>query len=169
MGSRLAGVALMRAHAALSAAVAVLLPATAWAEAACTPSRLDLKLAERRESFAVEVADDPAERSQGLMFRTELPAASGMLFVYDSPRPVSFWMKNTLIPLDMVFADATGTVTRVHEGAVPGDLSPIEGGPGVQFVLEINAGLAAKLGLGPGTQMRHPAIPADTAAWPCDG
>ena len=68
-----------------------------------------------------------------------------------------------------VFADATGTVTRVHEGAVPGDLSPIEGGPGVQFVLEINAGLAAKIGLGPGAQMRHPAIPSDTAVWPCDG
>jgi uncharacterized protein len=159
----------MRTSLALSIAVAALLPVAAWAEAACTSSRLDLKLSDRRESFAVEVADDPAERSQGLMFRTELPAASGMLFVYDSPRSVSFWMKNTLIPLDMVFADATGTVTRVHEGAVPGDLSPIDGGPGVQFVLEINAGLAAKLGLGPGAQLRHPAIPTATAVWPCDG
>ena len=159
----------MRTLLALSVAVAALLPATAWAEAACAPSRLDVKFSDGHESFAVEVADDPAERSQGLMFRTELPAASGMLFVYDSPRPVSFWMKNTLIPLDMVFADATGTVTRVHEGAVPGDLSPIDGGPGVQFVLEINAGLAAKLGFTPGAQFRHPAIPSATAAWPCDG
>lgn len=146
-----------------------LVPGTAWAEAACTPARLDLRLAEGRESFAVEVADDPQERAQGLMFRTEMPAASGMLFVYDSPRRVGFWMKNTLIPLDMVFADATGTVTRVHEGAVPGDLNPIDGGEGVQFVLEINAGLASRLGIAPGAQLRHPAIPAENAAWPCDG
>jgi uncharacterized membrane protein (UPF0127 family) len=159
----------MRIPGAFVLLVAVVLPAAAWAEAACAPDRLDLRLDKGRESFAVEVADDPAERAQGLMFRTELPAASGMLFVYDSPRQVSFWMKNTLIPLDMVFADATGTVTRVHEGAVPGDLNPIDGGPGVQFVLEINAGLAAKLGLVPGAQLRHPAIPTATAAWPCDG
>ena len=103
------------------------------------------------------------------MFRTELAPASGMLFVYDSPKRPSFWMKNTLIPLDMVFADATGTVTRVHADAVPGDLTPIDGGEGVQFVLEINAGLAGKLGIAPGTVLRHPAIPAATAAWPCNG
>jgi len=146
-----------------------LMPAAAWAEAACAPTRLDLRLDKGRESFAVEVADDPQERAQGLMFRAEMPTASGMLFVYDSPRRVGFWMKNTLIPLDMVFADATGTVTRVHEGAVPGDLTPIDGGEGVQFVLEINAGLAARLGIAPGAQLRHPAIPGETAAWPCDG
>ena len=146
-----------------------LLPATAWAEAACEPSRLDLRLADGRESFAVEVADDAQERAQGLMFRTGMPAASGMLFVYESPRRAQFWMKNTLIPLDMIFADASGTVTRVHSNAVPGDLTPIDGGEGVQFVLEINAGLAAKLGIAPGAQLRHPAIPAESAAWPCDG
>lgn len=146
-----------------------LLPGSAWAEAACSPSRLDLRMEKGRESLAVEIADDPDERAQGLMFRTELPTASGMLFVYDQPRRVQFWMKNTLIPLDMIFADASGTVTRVHEGAVPGDLTPIDGGDGVQFVLEINAGLAARLGIAPGTLLRHPAIPADTAAWPCNG
>lgn len=148
--------------------LAVLLPGAAWAEVACAPDRLDLRWDGGKESFAVEVADDGEERAQGLMFRTELAPASGMLFVYEAPRRVSFWMKNTLIPLDMVFADATGTVTRVHEGAVPGDLTPIDGGDGVQFVLEINAGLAARLGIGPGTVMRHPAIPAATAAWSCE-
>lgn len=152
---------------ALALVAVMVLPGSAWAEAACAPSRLDLQLAKGHESFSVEVADEPAERSQGLMFRTELAPASGMLFVYDGPRRVQFWMKNTLIPLDMVFADVTGTVTRVHEGAVPGDLTPIDGGDGVQFVLEINAGLAAKLGIGPGTVLRHPAIPAATAVWPC--
>ena len=149
--------------------LANVLPVAAWAEAPCAADRLDLRWEGGKESFAVEVADDGKERAQGLMFRTELAAASGMLFVYDAPRQVSFWMKNTLIPLDMVFADATGTVTRVHSGAVPGDLSPIDGGPGVQFVLEINAGLAARLGIGPGAVLRHPAIPAATAAWSCDG
>ncbi|MDP3196845.1 DUF192 domain-containing protein [Tabrizicola sp.] len=150
-------------------ALAVLLPGAAWAEAACAPDRVDLRWDGGRESFAVEVADDGQERAQGLMFRTELASASGMLFVYDSPRRVSFWMKNTLIPLDMVFADPAGTVTRVHSGAVPGDLTPIDGGDGVQFVLEINAGLAEKLGIAPGTVMRHPAIPSETAAWSCNG
>jgi uncharacterized membrane protein (UPF0127 family) len=147
--------------------LAAVLPVSAWAEAACAPDRLDLRWEGGKESFAVEVADDAEERAQGLMFRRELAPASGMLFVYDSPRRVSFWMKNTLIPLDMVFADASGTVTRVHSGAVPGDLTPIDGGAGVQFVLEINAGLAQKLGIGPGSVLRHPAIPAETAAWSC--
>lgn len=147
--------------------LATCLPASAWAQAACAPDRLDLRWEGGKESFAVEVADDAQERAQGLMFRTELPPASGMLFVYEAPRRVSFWMKNTLIPLDMVFADATGTVTRVHSGAVPGDPTPIDGGEGVQFVLEINTGLAERLGIGPGTVMRHPAIPAETAAWSC--
>lgn len=149
--------------------LAALLPGAAWAEAVCSADRVDLRWEGGRESFAVEVADDGEERAQGLMFRTELAAASGMLFVYEAPRRVSFWMKNTLIPLDMIFADATGTVTRVHAGAVPGDLTPIDGGEGVQFVLEINAGRAEKLGIASGTVMRHPAIPAETAAWPCGG
>ncbi|WP_333818312.1 DUF192 domain-containing protein [Tabrizicola sp.] len=157
---------MIRALACLSL---VVLPGLAWAEAACAPARLDLRWDGGRESFAVEVADDNEERAQGLMFRTELAPASGMLFVYDSPKRPNFWMKNTLIPLDMVFADATGTVTRVHADAVPGDLTPIDGGEGVQFVLEINAGLAAKLGITPGAVLRHPAIPAATAAWPCKG
>lgn len=146
----------------------VLLPGAAWAEAACAPDRLDLRWDGGKESFAVKVADDGAERAQGLMFVEAMPLSEGMLFVYEAPRRVSFWMKNTLIPLDMVFADASGTVTRVHAGAVPGDLTPIDGGEGVQFVLEINAGLAGKLGIGPGTVMRHPAIPAETAAWSCE-
>ena len=102
------------------------------------------------------------------MFRPQMDPASGMLFVYESPRRAQFWMKNTLIPLDMIFADATGRVTKVHANAIPGDLTPIDGGPGVVFVLEINGGLAARIGITPGAEMRHPAIAADIAAWPCD-
>jgi uncharacterized protein len=141
----------------------------ALAEAACSPDRIDLRWSGGSESFVVELADDGAERAQGLMFRTSMDPGAGMLFVYESPRRAQFWMKNTLIPLDMVFADATGTVTRVHSNAVPGDLTPIDGGDGVRFVLEINGGLAAQLGLVPGAELRHPAIPATIAAWPCDG
>jgi uncharacterized membrane protein (UPF0127 family) len=75
-------------------------------------------------------------------------------------------MKNTLIPLDMIFADVTGRVTRVHSNATPGDTTPIDGGDDVAFVLEINGGLAARLGIGPGAELRHPAVGA-AAAWPC--
>ncbi|MBL9050251.1 MAG: DUF192 domain-containing protein [Tabrizicola sp.] len=140
----------------------------AAAEASCSPERLDLRWPGGRESFAVELADDGAERARGLMFRESLDPAGGMLFVYEGPRRPQFWMKNTLIPLDMVFADATGTVTRVHANAVPGDLTPIDGGEGVVYVLEINAGLADKLGIGPGAEFRHPSIPSAIAAWACD-
>lgn len=140
----------------------------ARAEAPCAADRLDLRWAGGGESFTVEVADDAAERSRGLMFRESLDPAAGMLFVYESPRRAQFWMKNTLIPLDMIFADASGTVTRVHSNAVPGDLTPIDGGEGVRFVLEINGGLAERLGIAPGAELRHPAIGA-TAGWPCGG
>jgi uncharacterized membrane protein (UPF0127 family) len=143
-------------------------PAPALAEAACTVGRVDLRWPGGAESFAVEVADDGAERAQGLMFRESLDPAAGMLFVYESPRRAQFWMKNTLIPLDMIFADASGTVTRVHSNAIPGDLTPIDGGDGVALVLEINAGLAERLGIVPGAELRHPAV-GPAAAWPCDG
>jgi uncharacterized protein len=144
-----------------------LLPLPVLAEAACDTGRADLRWPGGGESFAVEVADDAPERAQGLMFRESLDPAAGMLFIYENPRRVQFWMKNTRIPLDMVFADATGTVTRVHSDAIPGDLTPIDGGPGVAFVLEINAGLVERLGIVPGAQLRHPSI-GPAAAWPCE-
>lgn len=150
-------------------ALALAFPGSAWADAACAPGRIDIRWDGGRENFQIEVADDAQERAQGLMFREEMPLSEGMFFVYDSPRRPSFWMKNTLIPLDMIFADATGTVTRIEANAIPGDLSPRDGGPGVQFVLEINGGLAAKLGIAPGAVLRHPSIPASTAAWSCEG
>jgi uncharacterized protein len=155
--------------AGLALCAVVVAPGLAAAEATCAEDRADLRWSGGSEAFAVEVADTEAERAQGLMFRESLDPSSGMLFVYESPRRAMFWMKNTLIPLDMVFADATGTVTRVHANAVPEDLTPIDGGEGVMFVLEINGGLAAKLGIEPGTELRHPAVPAATAAWQCQG
>jgi uncharacterized membrane protein (UPF0127 family) len=135
----------------------------------CGADRVELRLpGGAMARFAVEVADDNAERQQGLMFRERMATSAGMLFVYETPRRASFWMKNTLIPLDMIFADATGTVTRVHANAVPGDTTPIDGGSDVKLVLEINGGLAARMGIVPGSVMRHPAVAADGAAWPCE-
>ena len=124
----------------------------------CAADRVDLRWDGGAESFAVEVADDSAERAKGLMFRGSMNPGAGMLFVYEGPRSVAFWMRNTLIPLDMVFADSTGLVTRVHSGAIPLDETPIDGGNSVQFVLEINGGLAERLGVKPGARMRHPEI-----------
>ena len=90
-----------------------------------------------------------------------------MLFVYPQPKRVAFWMKNTLIPLDMIFLDASGTVRKVHHEAKPLDETPIFGGNAIQSVLEINGGLARKIGIAEGWQLRHPAIDQDAAAWPC--
>lgn len=148
---------------------AALLCVAAAAQAGCRPDQVELRNpAGAVARFSVEIADDEGERAQGLMNRTAMPAGAGMLFVYDSPGPVAFWMKNTLIPLDMLFADASGTVVNVHENAVPMDETPIPGGTSVQYVLEINGGLARALGIGPGSVMRHPAIAQDSAAWACD-
>lgn len=119
-----------------------------------------------RANFKVEIADDPAERAQGLMFVDQMPTLSAMLFIYEKPQSVAFWMKNTLIPLDMLFVSPTGEVLALHQNAVPGDLTPIPGGDGVQMVLEINGGLAARLGIGVGDVLQHPSFGPD-AILPC--
>jgi len=136
--------------------------------AACTPDVVEIRGTFGQARFSVEVADTGTERAEGLMFRESLPTSGGMLFVYAAPQRASFWMKNTLIPIDMIFADPTGRVTRVHSNAVPQDTTPIDGGEGVSTVLEINGGLAAKLGIAPGAELRHPSLDAAVAAWPCE-
>lgn len=137
-------------------------------EAACSEGRVELRGDWGTARFRVEVADTPEERSQGLMHRESLASSAGMLFVYDRPQRVSFWMQNTLIPLDMIFMDTTGTVTRIHENAVPQDRTSIPGGDDVQFVLEINGGMSGLLGITEGSEMRHPSVDPDLAAWPCE-
>ncbi|RLK10707.1 DUF192 domain-containing protein [Ruegeria conchae] len=137
------------------------------AQAECRSDRVELRNELAQVRFDIELAVTPQERSRGLMFRESMPNRSGMLFIFDPPQRVAFWMKNTLIPLDMIFTDKAGTVTRVHEGAIPGDLTPIEGGDSVYAVLEINAGLAARYGIRPGTQMRHQVFSQGPAIWPC--
>lgn len=135
--------------------------------AECSEFFVDLRNQSARVRFAVEVADDSAERSRGLMFRESMPQFSGMLFIYETAHDAAFWMKNTLIPLDMLFMDGSGTVTRIVDNAVPLTETPRLGGPGIKFVLEVNAGLARTLGLAVGTQMRHIAVDRSIAAWPC--
>lgn len=121
-----------------------------------------------RVDIHVEVADSVKDRAQGLMFVENLPARSGMLFVYERPQPVAFWMRNTLIPLDMLFFDQHGQLSRLHENAQPLDETSIPGGQAVQYVLEVPGGTASQYGWGPGTQLRHPAIDQNIAVWMCD-
>jgi len=132
----------------------------------CAEERVDLRGDWGLARFTVELADDPSERSLGLMHRETMARSAGMLFAYDKPQFVSFWMRNTLIPLDMIFMDETGRVMRVHENAIPLDETGIPGGEGIQYVLEINGGLARRLGIDEGSELRHPIIGA-VAAWPC--
>lgn len=133
----------------------------------CLDTKVTLRGDWGTAQFSVELADTPAERAQGLMFRESLPRSAGMLFVFEEPQRASFWMKNTLIPLDMLFLDRSGVVTRIAENAVPGDLTPIDGGTGVFAVLEINGGLARAYGITEGTQMQSPIFAGGPAAWPC--
>jgi uncharacterized protein len=136
------------------------------AAAECRDDRVTIKGDFGEAHIAVQVADDGAERAQGLMNVPGMGTLQGMLFVYDVPQPVSFWMHDTLIPLDMIFAGADGTITRVHENAVPMDDTPIPGGDAVQYVLEVNGGLTERLGIEPGDVLQHPAID-EGAALPC--
>ncbi len=133
----------------------------------CRNDQVQMRGAWGEAGFAVELADTPKARARGLMFRKSMPRGSGMLFVYEAPRRASFWMKNTLIPLDMIFVDQTGLIKHVHHRAVPGALTSIEGGAGIYAVLEINGGLAKRYGIEPGSQMRHPVFSDGPAIWPC--
>ncbi len=161
----LRGVVLARCQ-VLWLVLCLVLPGAA-AMAGCEPDRVDLRGPWGQAGFTVDVADTNASRAQGLMNVPSMPMGQGMLFVYEAPQRATFWMRNTLIPLDMIFAAPDGTVTRVHQNARPLDETTIDGGTGVQFVLEVNGGLAGALGIGPGTVLRHPAIPQAEAAWPC--
>lgn len=101
-------------------------------------------------TFNIEVVDTPAGREQGLMFRKTLAPDAGMLFDFKIEQNVAFWMKNTLIPLDMVFIAANGVVKTIKAEAQPHDLTPVPSGAPVRFVLEIAGGRAAEIGLEPG-------------------
>lgn len=115
-------------------------------------------------TFTVEIADTPAETSRGLMFREELAPDAGMLFDFLEERPTSFWMQNTLIPLDMLFIKADGAIVRIHENAIPMDTTSIPSGEPVRFVLEIPGGRSAELGLEAGARLEHPRVETEAQA-----
>ncbi|MCF2872826.1 DUF192 domain-containing protein [Octadecabacter sp. G9-8] len=153
-------------RARLGLVFALVVAAATTASAECSLDTVSVRGDFGTAQFTVVVADDNAERGQGLMFVEQMATMEGMLFVYDRPQRVSFWMRNTLIPLDMVFVDDTGIVQKIHPMAVPLDETPIFGGTDIQYVLEINGGLAARLGLEAGDEMQHAAF-GDTSVWPC--
>jgi uncharacterized membrane protein (UPF0127 family) len=132
---------------------------SAWAE--CADDKVTVSGDWGQAHFNVEVADDIQERARGLMFVESMPMLTGMLFVYDEPQAVSFWMKNTLIPLDMIFTSPTGEILAIHENAIPGDVTPIPGGDGIQMVLEVNGGLTSRLGISVGDVLQHPSFGPD--------
>ena len=90
------------------------------------------------------------------MFRESMPADHGMLFDFKTDQPVAFWMKNTPLPLDMLFIDGKGTVVRIAADTVPFSEAPVSSGQPIRAVLEVNAGTAARLGIAPGAKVRHP-------------
>ena len=150
-----------------SLALLICIGAPLAGHAACRGDAVQVKGDWGQAQFSVDVADDNEERGQGLMFVESMPQSAGMLFIYEHPQTTRFWMKNTLISLDMIFADETGTVQKVHENAVPLSERLINGGREILYVLEVNGGIAARFGIGPGDILRHPGIGQDAAAWPC--
>ncbi|MGH1576361.1 DUF192 domain-containing protein [Planktotalea sp.] len=117
--------------------------------------------------FMIELADDAGERAQGLMNREVLARSAGMLFVFERPGTVAFWMKNTLIPLDMIFVDRTGRIQHIHSNAIPHDETPIPGGDDIFAVLEINGGLSEIYGFQVGDALQHSAFLGGPALIPC--
>ncbi|WP_018996228.1 DUF192 domain-containing protein [Hirschia maritima] len=108
-----------------------------------------------QHSFVIEIADSPAETAQGLMFRESMAEDAGMLFDFGAPREPAMWMKNTLIPLDMLFMDENGVVVAIARNAQPHSERRISPGMAVKSVLELNGGAAGKYGIEPGDIVRH--------------
>ncbi len=106
-----------------------------------------------RAVVRVEIANTPAEREIGLMYRDHLDSSSGMIFVFPSATPVKFWMRNTEIPLDMIFADATGQVTEIVANATPYSDKALGPDSATQYVLEVNGGFAARNGIRAGDHL----------------
>ena len=107
-------------------------------------------------AFSVEVMRTPDQQARGLMFRRYMPDDRGMLFTFGRDEPVFMWMKNTYIPLDMVFIDRKGVVASIAADTEPFSERTIASGPPVWGVVELNAGAAARMGLAVGDKVRHP-------------
>ena len=119
-------------------------------------SELTIISASGPHRFKVELAETPAQMTQGLMFRTSLAPDAGMLFEYQQPIAATMWMRNTLIPLDMLFVDRRGRIVNIHERAVPQSDDVIAAAEPVRAVIELNGGTASRLGIEPGDIVVHP-------------
>lgn len=119
---------------------------------------LVVETASGAHNFTVEVARTPTDRSRGLMFRQSLAPDAGMLFLYAQDQPVTMWMRNTPIPLDMLFIARDGRIVKIAERAVPMSETLIASDGNVAAVLELNGGTAGRLGVRPGDRVRHAAF-----------
>jgi uncharacterized protein len=124
--------------------------------AALKRTSLTIDTASATQHFTVDLAVSAEDQAQGLMFRRSLPRDAGMLFDFGTTRPAEFWMKNTLIPLDMLFIAADGHVADIHERAVPLSEATIGSKVPVRAVLEVNGGTVARLGIKEGDLVHHP-------------
>lgn len=148
----------LAARLALAVALVLALPAAAAAQSLddFARSTLSVETADgAAHEFQVYLARTPQQHARGLMYVAELPADQGMLFDYPSPRWVTMWMKNTLIPLDMLFIRADGVIANIAQRTVPGSLAVINSEGRARAVLELNGGTAARLGIRPGDRVRH--------------
>ena len=144
---------------ALSVGSAVVLaadPHPARAEAPVSTGRLEIRTAKAGHSFTLELMDTDAKRAEGLMFRTQMAADHGMLFDFKREQPVWFWMKNTYLPLDMIFVKADGTILSIAENTTPLSEATVPSGGPVRFVFEVLAGTTRRLGITPGDRVIHP-------------
>jgi uncharacterized protein len=132
-------------------------PNVARAQLAQFPTaELTIVTADGPNKFTIELATTPQQMAQGLMFRQSLAPDAGMLFDFQTPSMATMWMKNTLIPLDMLFVDAKGHIVNIHERAVPQSLATIAAAAPVRAVIELNGGTAARLGIRPGDRVIYP-------------
>ena len=133
---------------------------------ACSADAIDIRTDAGVATYSVEIADDAAERAQGLMFRDEMPRDHGMYFVDPSGRPVAFWMKNTPLPLDIIYINERGIVCSIAADTTPYSEEALPSGCAAQTVLELNAGEAQAAGIRVGAPVRHPAVARP--AWKCE-
>lgn len=121
------------------------------------PAPLVVETDAGERTFTIEIADDDRERAAGLMFRTDMDDSHGMLFVFEQTRHLAFWMKNTPMPLDLVFVGDDGRIVSIMQGE-PFSTAPIAPDAPARFVLELKAGTAQKVGIEDGDRIRHPLI-----------
>ena len=129
------------------------MPAEQRAQTGLEQAPLTIRSANGEHRFTVDVARTPAQQERGLMFVHSLAPNHGMIFPYDPPQDVAFWMKNCFIPLDMVFIRSDGTIVRIAY-AKPHDETPVPSGEPIALVLEIRGGRAAELGIKAGDIVR---------------